>query len=84
MLKDHGVAISMDGKGRALDSVFIERFWRSLKYGSVFQRPLEDGAELKAGLRTYITWYKHDRPHSSLEGRTPAAVYAAGATLGAA
>jgi len=84
MLTEHGVTISMDGKGRALDNVFIERFWRSLKYEYVFLHPLEDGAELKAGLHTYISWYNQDRPHSCLEDRTPDAAYAGGATLCAA
>jgi putative transposase len=63
MLTEHGVTISMDGKGRALDNVFMERFWRSLKYEYVFLHPLEDGAALKAGLHTYITWYNQRRPH---------------------
>jgi putative transposase len=80
MLTEHGVTISMDGKGRALDNVFMERFWRSLKYEYVFLHPLEDGAALKTGLHTYITWYNQRRPHSSLEDRTPDAAYAGGAT----
>ncbi|HVD02652.1 MAG TPA: integrase core domain-containing protein [Candidatus Dormibacteraeota bacterium] len=78
MLKPHGVTISMDGKGRAIDNVFIERFWRSLKYEYVFLHPFEDGAEMKAGLKTYITWYNQLRPHSALDDRTPDAVYAGG------
>jgi putative transposase len=68
----------MDGKGRALDNVFIERFLRSLKYEYVFLHPVEDGTELKAGLKTYITWYNQRRPHSSLDDLTPDAVYAGG------
>ena len=80
ILDEHGVAISMDGKGRALDNVFIERFWRSLKYESVYLHPVEDGVELKAGVGAYISWYNQDRPHSSLEDRTPDAVYAEGVT----
>ena len=84
VLKAHGIAISMDGRGRALDNVFIERFWRSLKYEYVFLHPLADGLELRAGIRAYILWYNQDRAHSSLDGQTPDAVYAAGATLCAA
>ena len=80
LLTDRGVTISMDGKGRAIDNVFIERFWRSLKYEYVFLHPLEDGAEPKAGLRTYIRWYNQDRPHSSLGDRTPDDAYAGGTT----
>ena len=76
VLKAHGVAISMDGKGRALDNVFIERFWRSLKYEYVFLHPVENGTELKAGLKGYIAWYNQSRPHSSLDALTPDAVYA--------
>ena len=78
MLKAHGVTISMDGKGRTIDDVFIERFWRSLKYEYVFLHPVEDGVELKAGLKTYITWYNQSRPHSALDDLTPDAVYAGG------
>ena len=78
VLKARGVSISMDGKGRALDNVFIERFWRSLKYEYVFLHPVEDGVELKSGLKTYITWYNQRRPHSSLDDLTPDAIYAGG------
>ena len=78
VLKAHGVALSMDGKGRALDNVFIERFWRFLKYEYVFRHPVEDGAELRVGLKAYITWYNQRRPHSSLDALTPDAVYAGG------
>jgi len=80
MLTARGITISMDGKGRALDNVFIERFWRSLKYEYVFLPPVEDRAELRAGIRTYITWYNQCRPHSSREEHTPDAAYAGGAT----
>jgi putative transposase len=78
MLKAHGVTISTDSKGRALDNVFIERFWRSLKYEYAFLHPVEDGAELKAGLKTYIACYNQGRPHSALDDPTPDAVYAGG------
>ncbi|MBU2777363.1 transposase, partial [Acidithiobacillus sp. CV18-2] len=65
-LRQHGIRISMDGKGRALDNVFVEWLWRTVKYEHVYLRPAETGTELKAGLRTYFDWYNAERPHSSL------------------
>jgi putative transposase len=70
-----GVRISMDGRGRALDNVFVERLWRSLKYEDVYLRCYADGQELFAGLRTYFPYYNLKRPHQGLGGRTPAEVY---------
>lgn len=77
MLTSHGIAISMDGRGRALDNVFVERFWRSLKYEYVFLHPAEDGTELKGGVRSYIGWYNSQRRHSSLGDETPDTTYGA-------
>jgi putative transposase len=67
-----GVRISMDGRGRALDNVFIERLWRSVKYEDIYLRDYANGHELHAGLTRYFRFYNHERPHSSLANRTPA------------
>ena len=75
MLKDRGIAISMDGKGAWRDNVFVERFWRSLKYEEVYLRAYESASEAKHFIGRYITFYNSDRPHSSLGGQTPDAVY---------
>ena len=75
VLKDAGIAISMDGRGRWMDNVFIERLWRSLKYECVYLYAFETGQELHAGLSRYIRHYNFSRPHSSLAGRTPDEVY---------
>lgn len=72
-----GVAISMDGRGRCLDNIFVERLWRSLKYEDVFIRGYESVAELKAGLARYFRFYNEERRHQSLDYRTPAEVYRA-------
>jgi putative transposase len=70
-----GVKVSMDGRGRCLDNVFVERLWRSVKYEDVYLRRYESVAELRAGLSCYFAFYNHRRLHQSLEYRTPAAVY---------
>ena len=67
-----GVQISMDGRGRALDNVFIERLWRSVKYEDIYLRDYEDGHALHKGLVRYFRFYNHERPHSSLGNGTPA------------
>jgi putative transposase len=69
--ESRGIRVSMDGKGRALDNVFIERLWRTLKYEEVYPKPAENGHQLEAQLRAYFTWYNDERPHSSLGDRTP-------------
>ena len=74
-LEAHGVAISMDGRGRALDNVFIERLWRSVKYEEVYLRDYADGWEAQAPLGRYFEFYCQRRIHQSLGYRTPAAVY---------
>lgn len=71
MLAAAGVRISMDGRGRWMDNVFIERLWRSLKYECVYLHAFETGSELRAGLAQWIGYYNGRRPHSSLNGRTP-------------
>ena len=65
------IQISMDGKGRALDNVFIERLWRSVKYEDVYLKAYLTGADCYKGLSEYFTFYCHHRPHQSLENRTP-------------
>jgi putative transposase len=70
------VAISMDGRGRALDNVFIERLWRSVKYEEVYLKDYTDGWEAEASLSAYFHFYNHERIHQSLGYRTPADVYA--------
>ncbi|MFX4295948.1 IS3 family transposase [Pseudosulfitobacter pseudonitzschiae] len=74
-LRRTGVRISMDGKGRFLDNIFIERLWRTLKYECVYLHAWETGSEAKAGIRKWMTFYNHQRPHSALGGRPPAVVY---------
>jgi putative transposase len=78
VLRDAGIRISMDGKGRWMDNVFIERLWRSLKYECVYLHAFETGSELRGGLTQWVGYYNAHRPHSSLGGRTPNEAYAAG------
>jgi len=75
-LKDAGIRISMDGRGRWMDNVFIERLWRSLKYECVFLNAFETGSEARFGIGRWIGYYNAARPHSSFHGRTPDEVYA--------
>ncbi len=75
-LRDAGIRISMDGRGRWMDNVFIERLWRSLKYECVFLNAFETGSEARTGIGRWISYYNADRPHSALGGRTPDEVYA--------
>ena len=70
------MAVSMDGRGRALDDVFVERLWRAVKYEDVSIRGYEEVPELQSGLGRYFAFYNHARLHQSLGYRTPAAVYA--------
>ena len=75
VLKGHAIAISMDGKGRWVDNVFVERLWRSVKYEDVYLRAYETPTELRAGLARYFGFYNTKRRHSALDRRTPDAVY---------
>lgn len=79
VLETAGVRISMDGKGRCLDNVFIERLWRSLKYEDVYLRAYATGSEARLGIGRWIDGYNARRPHQALAYRTPDEVYAAGA-----
>jgi putative transposase len=78
-LEDAGVAVSRDGRGRALDNVFVERLWRSVKYEDIYIKDYERVCELESGLGAYFRFYDEDRPHQSLDYRTPGEVYRAGA-----
>ena len=69
------IAISMDGRGRALDNVFVERLWRTVKYEEVYLRDYADGAEACEGLGRFFRFYNTERRHQSLDRRTPAQVY---------
>lgn len=74
-LKNAGVQISMDGKGRALDNIFVERLWRTVKYEEVYLRDYADGKEAWKSLRRYFRFYNNDRRHQGLENQPPADVY---------
>jgi len=74
-LKRRGVLISMDGRGRALDNVFIERLWRSLKYELIYPGDFANGADLFSALESYFQFYNHQRPHQALGYRTPADLF---------
>jgi len=77
-LEKHHIAISMDGKGRAIDNVFIERLWRSVKYEYVYLHVCDDGNQLWRGLSDYFRFYNHKRLHQSLDYRTPSEAYGVG------
>jgi putative transposase len=70
-----GVAVSMDGRGRCLDNVFVERLWRTVKYEDIYLYGYEGVPELRRGLQRYFRFYNEERFHQSLDYRTPAAVY---------
>ena len=73
-----GVAISMDGRGRFLDNIFIERLWRSIKYEEVHLKAYADGREARAGIGSWIKFYNEHRPHQAMDNRMPMAVWRAG------
>jgi putative transposase len=74
-LLDNDIKISMDGKGRALDNIFIERLWRTLKYENIYRHSYETVKELMESLRIYFNYYNRKRIHQSLNYNTPASVY---------
>ena len=74
-LKRAGVKISMDGRGRCIDNIFIERLWRSLKYECVYLHAWETGSQAKAGIGRWINFYNRQRPHAAHGGQSPAMVY---------
>ena len=75
VLKAKGIQISMDGKGRCLDNVFVERLWRSLKYEEVYLNPYDSMREARMGIGRYFDFFNHERPHQALGYQTPAAIY---------
>ncbi len=75
VLEKAAIQISMDGKGRALDNIFIERLWRSVKYEDIYLKRYETVPALFTGLTHYFTFYNQERPHQSLDYQTPAMVY---------
>jgi putative transposase len=80
-LLERSIAVSMDGRGRALDNVFIERLWKSVKYQEIYLRSYETVADVEEGLRVYFEKSNHERPHQSLGNLTPAKVYEWGAAV---
>lgn len=74
-LREHEIKISMDGRGRALDNIFNERLWRSVKYEEVYLKSYETGKEAHDGISKYLTFYNYDRRHQSLENHRPADIY---------
>ena len=74
-LRARGIAISMDGKGRCLDNVFVERLWRSVKYEEVYLHAYDSVAEARAGIGRYLAFYNEQRPHQALGYQTPAAFH---------
>jgi putative transposase len=75
LLRDHGIRQSMDGKGRWVDNVFVERLWRSVKYEEVYLHAYDSVTEARQGLECYFRFYNERRPHSALDGKTPDQVY---------
>ena len=75
LLLEHGIQISMDGKGRYLDNIFVERLWRSVKYEEVYLKAYETVREARVGIDAYMGFYNNERPHQALCYRTPAQVY---------
>ena len=80
-LLEKGVRVSMDGKGRWVDNVFVERLWRSVKYEDIYLHAYETVSEVRAALTSYFSFYNVDRPHQSLEYRTPDEMYFATDTI---
>jgi putative transposase len=74
-LEESGIAVSRDGRGRALDNVFVERLWRSVKYENIYINDYEHVKDLESGLTAYFWFYDEERLHQSLDYRTPAEVY---------
>ena len=73
-LRRTGVRISMDGKGRFLDNIFVERLWRTLKYECVYLHAWKSGSQARAGIREWMDFFNHRRPHSALDGKPPAMI----------
>jgi putative transposase len=74
-LEQRNIQISMDGKGRAMDNIFTERLWRTIKYEEVYIKDYENGQEARHGINSYMRFYNYERPHQSVGNKTPAEVY---------
>ncbi len=74
-LLERGIQVSMDGKGRYLDNIIVERLWRSIKYEEVYLKAYKDGTEAKQGIGSYLDFYNRERPHQALGYRTPQETY---------
>lgn len=75
VLKGHGIRVSMDGKGSAMDNIMVERLWRSVKYEDIYLKDYETVEQLVQGLRRYFIFYNNERPHQSLDAKAPREVY---------
>ena len=75
ILQSHLIQISMDGKGRCFDNIFVERFWRTVKQEDVYYQRYQTVSEAKIGLAEFINWYNYERLHQSLNYRTPYQIY---------
>jgi putative transposase len=75
LIQGHGIQVSMDGKGRWVDNVFVERLWKSVKYEEVYLHAYDSVSQARQGLQSYFKFYNEQRPHSSLDGQTPDSVY---------
>ena len=75
LVQQHGIQLSMDGKGAWRDNLFVERLWKSVKYEEVYLQAYDSVSEAQHGLAQYFTFYNSGRPHSALDGRTPDMVY---------
>jgi putative transposase len=75
VIQSHGIQVSMDGKGRWVDNVFVERLWKSVKYEEVYLHAYDSVSLAREGLQRYFKFYNEQRPHSSLDGKTPDSVY---------
>ena len=75
LLEKNGIKISMDGRGRALDNIFIERLWRSLKYEDIYLKDYRTVKEARSGIRDYFLFYNNERPHQSLDYQRPIQVH---------
>lgn len=81
LFENQGVRISWDGVGRAIDNIFIERFWRSIKYEEIYMKSYSSGKEAFQGIEEYIMWYNNKRPHQSLENKSPRDIFIGGYLL---
>ena len=75
LLKENNIQISMDGKGRAIDNIFVERLWKSVKYENIYLSVCENGLDLYQGLEKYFSFYNTQRLHQSLDYKTPNEIY---------